>query len=469
MRVLICGCGKITKQLMKRLALTWDITLVDVSEQKLKELSSRFENIEGTVVGDAASPVLLDQIGVSEFEYVLSLTHNDKVNLAVMEHASRQGVAHLLAMVNEQSNLQVFEKLGARTLLGDTLLAKTIYHYLEDPRLNVTPLALSEGEVMEVDVSHFFRMIGKKASTVMEEGWRLAAIFRQRELIFPSPETVIEPEDRLVIVGRYNIFGPVCDLLDCGQPHFPLAYGQGLIIGLPAWSDSDAIVSEGMHLAQNTRIKHVTVLCSHENRDIEELLDPWSPTFDIRLKRYEGELLQELKTLVAEGGFGLVIIPPLEKPVLKWLSKPRLVSFSHDLPCPLLVCRHTLPYKHILVPFTGSTSDELALEVAIDLSRQLDSRIAVAVVEEPEVILGPKKAGRVTSILERVRELSHIHKINLEEIRKKGNPVKEIVEQAHDFDLMIVSSLTGKKLFFSPHVSELLARGAPCSVLIVTN
>ena len=469
MKVLICGVGRITRHLLRRLGESWQITLIDKSEERLNRIIAQFTNVSRMVTGDASSPVLLDEVRVGDFDYVLALTDNDKVNRAVVSHASTQGVNHCLALVNEQENRPQFHELGVRTVLGSSLLAQNIFHYLQDPRIRVTPLAVGEAEMMEIDVSQHFRMVGKRAATLMHEAWRLVAIFRHDELLFPHPDTIIEIEDRLVIVGRPGIFKPVCDLLECGHPHFPLAYGQGLLLALSLDSDPQRIIKESMHLAQNTKVKDLTVFCFKEQCGVRDDLELLSQSMDIHLEVVEEDLLASVQKASREKKSGLVVIDPFKNSFFRFLPKPVLVSLAHKLLCPLLIARHSHPYEQILVPFNGTPKAELALEVAVDLARQLGAEISVVVVEEPEFIHGGQSREWLDSILHRVREIAHIHKVEFTEIQRSGNPVREIVAVAKDYDLMVIGSTTKDRSIFRPHVAELLAQQAPCSVLIVAN
>lgn len=470
MRVLICGVGKVTRHLLKRLGENWRITLVDRSEERLNGMVSADYNIDRVKVGDVSSPVTLDEVGLKNFDYVLALTDNDKVNLATCRYAKDQGIIQILALVNEQENQEKFTEIGARTVLGSTMIARKIYNYLQDPRINVTPLTLGPSEVLEVDVAHHFRMVGREASALINPDWRLVAIFRKEELFFPEPRTVIEADDRLVIVGRPDIFKPVCDLLECGHPHFPLAYGQGLMLVLTPGGDHAGLIRESMHLAQNTKVQHLIALCSKEQSGVQDELSSWSNTVDIRLDEVEGDVLRHVQEVTARENCGLVVVHPFEASFFKSLAKPTLVFLAHSLSCPLLVARHTHPYESILVPFNGTPKAELGLEVAVDLARQLDAEVAVAVVEEPDFITGGQDAKKwVDSTMERAREIVHIHKIALREIVRKGNPVREIVEVSKEFNLMVMGSMSKEKTLFTPHVGELMAQEVHCSVLIVTN
>jgi nucleotide-binding universal stress UspA family protein len=110
---------------------------------------------------------------------------------------------------------------------------------------------------------------------------------------------------------------------------------------------------------------------------------------------------------------------------------------------------------------------KLALGVAVDLAHQLAAEIAVAVVEEPEFIRGEGEEEWTETVSDVVRELAHIHKFDFEVIIKKGNPVKEVVALAKDFNLLVMGSTTKDKGLFAPHVGERMAQDVPCSVLII--
>ena len=467
MKVLICGAGRVTRHLLARLGERWHVTLIDKSEDKLQNLIPKFQIVQKVIAADGSSPVTLDDAGVADFDYVLALTENDKVNLAICDYANSQGVSHLLALVNEEENKERFQKIGARPVLGSTMLAKSIHHYLQDPRINLMSLSLGQAEIMEMDVAHHFQVVGKGAASLTDEDWKLVAILRQNDLFFPDPETVIEVGDRLVIVGRPDTFRALCTHLECGIPHFPLGYGPDLLLALLPDSKHELLIKESMHLAQNTKVRSLTVLSSKEEGDLQEALGTWTKTTDIKVVMVEGNVEDYLEKIGRQENYGAVVVHPFEASFFKSLAKPTLVSLTHSISCPLLVARQSHPYERILVPFNATARAELALGVAVDLARQLRAEVAVAVVEEPEFIRGVEEEEWAETVSKRVRELAHIYKFDFEVIIKKGNPVKEVVALAKDFNLMVMGSTTREKGLFSPHVGERMAQDVACSVLII--
>jgi nucleotide-binding universal stress UspA family protein len=211
----------------------------------------------------------------------------------------------------------------------------------------------------------------------------------------------------------------------------------------------------------------LTILSSKEEGDIQQALGTWTQTTDIKVVTVKGEVEDYLEKTGKQDNYGVMVVPPFEASFFVSLAKPTLISLAHSISCPLLVARRSHPYERILVPFNATSRAELALGWAVDLARQFGAEIAVAVVEEPEFIRGLEEEEWAESISKRVRELAHIHKFDFEVIIKKGNPVKEIVALAKDFNLLVMGSTTRDKGLFSPHVGEKMAQDVPCSVLII--
>jgi Trk K+ transport system NAD-binding subunit/nucleotide-binding universal stress UspA family protein len=469
MKVLICGTGKIAYQLLKWLGEEWEVTLIDASKERMQGLARSFPIIRSTHEGDASSPVMLDEAGVDAFDYVLALTGKDKVNLAIVKHAKAQGISQLLALVNEPENAASFQELKVRTLQASTILAKSIFHYLQDPRIKMLPLELGEAEILEVDASNHFPLLGRKASSLMEDDWRVVGLFRGTELVFPGPEVTISEQDRLVILGRRNVFSQVCGLMECGMPHFPLTYGQMVVLVLRPGCDHHSMLRETSHMLRNIRATRFSVLCSEPEQaeSVRQEVEGWAQWVDVRVETLGEGVLSAIQERSGQESYGLVVIDPFKHPWSNFMGKPTLIALAHSLPCPLLVTRFSAPYERILVPFSGSERSHFALEVGVDLAKQSGIDIATIMVEESKVIHGSENSGWAETVASQVRELAHIHKVSIEELAVTGNPVKEVVRHTSASDLLVIGSTNPEKGFFTPHVGELLAQKAPCSTLII--
>lgn len=471
MKAIICGAGKYARHLLARLGERWRVTLIDRAEETLNPLLKQYAVVERTIAGDASSPVLLEDAGLKDSDYVLALTNHGKVNLAVSGFARESGVPHVMAVLNDLEFASKYRELDVYTLSPGKTIADIMYHYLQDPRINVFPLAQGRGEVVELEVSRDNWIAGMSVDILDEEGWRVAGLFRDGKLVPPRDGATIQEGDRLILLGRRDFFRSVCSLLACAYMPFPLAWGDGLLTVMNGESRESArsTLRETMYFVPNTRISHVSVLRPTNAPDPSEYLDQWRDRYHINVHETAGNPVSEIEPTCKKENIGLVILRPLEKSFLKSLTRPEMIALAHTLPCPMLVARHTHPYERILVPFSGTPRSERALETAFDLAEQFDAAIDAAVVEEPEFIHGEEREEAIRSIFRRVREMSHIHKVKVGEIRREGNPVRELTRLAADYDLMVIGSTRKEKELLTPHLGELLVEKAPCSVLIVAS
>lgn len=470
MKLLICGTGKIARELLKRLGEGWRVTLIDKDEKELSRAKGLFPNVDEALHEDASSPVVLDGAGVGSFDYVLAMTGNDDANLAVGKYANEKGSGHVLALVHEAEDQKRFEEAGVRTILASTLVGQRMYYYLQDPRVRVTPLGAGATTLIEISASDHMRVVGKRASYFSAPNRRLVSIVREGRVLFPEPDTVIRAEDKLIIFGSEDTFEPVCDLLECGVPHFPLAYGPGLLIALPTNEDAaQAVLNESLFLIQNTHVKSATLLCSSDKCDSwrKSVLE-WPQDVSVMPMEEGANILGRLGKVTEEGAFGMAVVPSVEGSFLKSLFGSSFTEALRQFDRPILVVKGTAPYGRLLVPFNASAESELALEVAVDLGRQLGAEVSVVIVEEPGFITGDERGEWLEEVKGKLEELGHIHKMRFKQMVRKGNPVSEVVKISEESDLIIAgSSRTGKGLL-SPNVAEHLARKSKCSTLLVS-
>jgi len=467
MQVLICGAGRIVVEVLKRLGQTWQVTVIDLNEQRLDQLARDAQVVKRTVHGDASSSVVLERAGVEKQIYVLAMTGDDRVNLAIAAIAKANKVPHVLSLVHDSEQIPAFQDLGVRTLDLNSMLARTLVHYLQDPQIAVTPLSHGNSEIFEIDVGSTFMAIGKKVKDIEGQTWRVVGIFRDNSLMFPPPDTLVRERDCLLILGRPDLFQDVCSLLECGRPRFPLAYGHRLTLAVPAKHEEQrqACLDEAFQLAQNLGLESMDVAFESTEMSLEQLEHE---VLDIHKHEPCTRVETSLPDLCHERNIGLVVIPGVKPSWFDLFRPPRLVRLAHRLSCPLLVSRGTAPYSSILVPFDGAPESELALETGCDIARQLEAELTIMFVQEPEFLHqdpGHEQAS-AREVMDQARQMAHIHKVSMQEIVMTGNVVRAVVARSPDYSLLILGSKSSEREWLRPHVGELLIRRAKCSVLL---
>ncbi len=181
----------------------------------------------------------------------------------------------------------------------NTMIARTIYHYLQDPRIVVTPMGDGSGEILEIDVTPQMGITGKQLMSLAGDKWRPVALIREGYVHLAIESTTIEKGDRLIILGKFEGFDSICNVLNFDDLDFPLAYGRELLLALPPKKnlDEDPLMAESFHLAQDTSLRRITVLSADSGGDIEERFAEISQGIDIRFESTGDSFLKRTKAL----------------------------------------------------------------------------------------------------------------------------------------------------------------------------
>lgn len=471
MKLLICGASRLTDELLKRLGEHWEITLVDKAEKRLHPFSTRFSSVVRLVSGDGSSPVLLEEAGLADHDYVLALTDDDRVNLAICQFARREGVKNRIALVRDPERLPDFEAAEAWTVPTSNLVARHIYRYLKDPRVNIINLGQARAELMELEIGKQYLARYPRAGDFAHSDWRLVGLFRKNELLFPQADTPLKLGDRLLILGKSELYNAFSRVMEAERPHFPRTYGQELILGVfdDDPPDKSELINSALYFARNTQTLNIQVVCEKGACKVRSQLARWSESLEISLTETEKKLENVLTGFSRERDAGVVVIPRLSPSFVETLLGTRMIDLAHQLPCPLLVVKSPTPYDRILVPFNGTLSAQRSLEIALDLASQFRAEVTAVIVKEPDFLHGRELSEEdwEKQTLNQVRELARIHKIKVKEQVRAGNPVREILSVADGYNLLVMGSSNREKSLFTPNVGDLLARKAPCSVLVV--
>ncbi len=471
MKILVCGAGSTTDELLKRVSEKWEITVLEKRQERLESLPERFPSVVRVVAEDASSPVALERAGLARQDCLLALTDDDEVNLVAARQAREAGVPQVVALVRDPEMAPAFQELDVWALPASTVIARRIYQFLKDPRVRIIDLGEGEGELLEMEIGEHDATRFSDLGALATPDWRLVGIVREDRLLFPAAAEAAVAGDRLLFLGRGELYNEICATADCERPHFPRTYGQEMVLGLGgAGSDRARLLNEALSLAQGTHVASIVALYGEPGPDLEETLARWSESLQIEAVRSEGPWRKRLVPLAREHDAGLVVVPPERPSWLRALLGGGLADLARRLPCPLLVARRDGLPERVLVPFAGDLASQRALEIAIDLSQQIDAAVTAIVVVEPEFLHGRDPGHRAWRelTLRQVRELAHVHKMRVAEEVREGNPIRQIVAATAGHDLLVVGCPRRRPSLLSVDVAGELAARAACSVLLAT-
>ncbi|MEJ2619012.1 MAG: Trk system potassium transporter TrkA [Candidatus Thiodiazotropha sp.] len=243
MKIIILGAGQVGRSVANALVSEAnDITVVDQNLNLLTELQNRLDL--GTVRGHAGHPDVLRRAGAEDADMILAVTNSDETNMVACQVA--YSVFHTptkIARVRAQGYLdypQLFEQSAVPVdvlISPEQLVTDYILKLIEFPGA-LQVLDFANGRVRLVGVKAYYGgpLVGNELSTLYEHmpnvDARVAAIYREGEVIQPQGDTEIKAEDEVFfIAAAENIRSVMSELQRLEKPYKRLIVAGGGNIG----------------------------------------------------------------------------------------------------------------------------------------------------------------------------------------------------------------------------------------------
>ncbi|MFP4625054.1 MAG: Trk system potassium transporter TrkA [Natronomonas sp.] len=177
--------------------------LIEQDPERARQLA---EELPGTLVmeHDATDTEFLTREHVDEAEVVVSALDGDEKNLLVSVLARRLGVERIVAVVDNSDYVQIFEEIGIDVAVHPRqVTAEEITRFTHSGVAeNIAVLEHDQAEVLEIELAEGSDLAGRSIRELVSEidaDVVIGAITRNRELITPRGETVLEPGDHIVV------------------------------------------------------------------------------------------------------------------------------------------------------------------------------------------------------------------------------------------------------------------------------
>jgi len=204
--VIIVGAGQVGSSIAADLAGAHDVIVVDRDAERVEEVNYSLDVLG--VTGDGTAMETLEEAGIDDADMVIASTDNDETNIVVCSTAKAVSDAFTIARVKNTEYLRTWERskqaFGVDFMVCTNLLAaKSIARMLSLPAArDVDPFADGLVEMAEFEVDEDSPV----ANLTVEEADRFesltfVAVLRNGSVEIARGETVISPEDRVVVIG----------------------------------------------------------------------------------------------------------------------------------------------------------------------------------------------------------------------------------------------------------------------------
>jgi trk/ktr system potassium uptake protein len=491
MRIVIVGAGDTGMALAKRLSKRHPVLLLDREPEHLEDTedaeevhapeSGAAQTQAGSGLlffkGDGCSRLVLQHLYEEIVNCALvAVTGDDETNLEVGRIGRELGYEPVAALQHSALFGERYSAEHIITLDRTQLVVDEIERSLRHRGAVVARgVGLGRGELVQIRLVRTSPLIGRPLQDLRPHRWRVAAIFRGDDVIVPVGDTTMEADDRVLLVGDPHILATVSEYLRLGKPQFPQPYGPHVITLEYSASDASLLQEAEVFIQKTEAMQIVRGIPDAENvwpraeSDLENEPDADAEadrtTFSLRPPDHDDFGADVVRNLP-----GLVVTRSEPRP---WLARA-IGHHGHDAQIcdgvnrPVLFARGSAPYKRILLPVSYSELNIPAAEVALDLTRQMEASLTAMNVDHPKFISGLEDEDVHEEVVP-IRRLCELYEVELEYRHAWGNPVRHLVRQAAQHDLVVVARWQRRAdSYFNPDVALRVAALAPCSVLVLT-
>jgi trk system potassium uptake protein TrkA len=176
------------------------VRLVEAHRERAVELS---EKLHGARVYHATGidPDFLERERIGRAHAAVFALRDDAKNLYAATLARLHGVPFTITVVHEAVSTQIFERAGVDVAINPRLVtAEEIVRFAHDPRTR--QVAMLEGdryEILDITVRPESRLVRTPFRDLPMTGSVIGAIVRNGQAIFPHGDSMLEPNDRVIV------------------------------------------------------------------------------------------------------------------------------------------------------------------------------------------------------------------------------------------------------------------------------
>ncbi|MDR7868416.1 MAG: Trk system potassium transporter TrkA [Sporomusaceae bacterium] len=216
-RILIIGAGRIGRNLALLMEEGgYKVKVIEKDRRRCEELA---KVVDDTLVicGDGTDADLLAEEGIGDYDAVVCLTDDDKLNLLVALMAKNLGAQKTFARVGRPEFIPLMEQVGVDVVFSPRLVTAgaILRQVRREEIVAVTLLEGAKAEAIEVDLRTGSRVIGKPLRDIkFPRRVLVGAVVRNGATFIPNGKTVLETGDRIVLFTLPDNAAKILDFVE---------------------------------------------------------------------------------------------------------------------------------------------------------------------------------------------------------------------------------------------------------------
>jgi len=222
-RVIIVGAGQTGTSLAEALDQTKiNVKIIDKDSDLCIRLAEKLEQVI-VINGDGTDKDLLQEENIKDVDFMVAVTGDEESNVFISLLGKGLGAKRTITRLNKLSYIPLVSAIGIDTVVSSRLSAvQAILQYIRRGKIiSVAPLKGVHAEAIEAEALETSEIVNVPLSKVkFPKGAILGTIVRGEEIIIPHGDSIIRPQDHLIIFALQQVVPKLEKLLTVKLDYF---------------------------------------------------------------------------------------------------------------------------------------------------------------------------------------------------------------------------------------------------------
>lgn len=271
-KIVVIAGGSVAKRFLERLKTVESDTLfLDIALSESLGEGFEFPKNSSVRVFDPTSEHKLKTLALKETRLVFVALEDMEDARIVATLVREENMSTSIVVLEGDKGLEpeFIDRLKIKAISSRDVLANMLMSFMPNIPLIAQNIGKGRGEIMEVMVPYGSKYVFRHISNIEQKNWKIAAIYRNEQLILPKQSTMIRPQDELIMIGQPNILRDVYKAIKSEIGHFPQPFGANLYLFLNLSVMSEAkikrIVSDSLTLHKKLNSKKLFIKAFNPN------------------------------------------------------------------------------------------------------------------------------------------------------------------------------------------------------------
>ncbi|MBD3798446.1 MAG: potassium transporter TrkA [Epsilonproteobacteria bacterium] len=324
------------------------------------------------------------------------------------------------------------------------LIAANLIDCLPNIPVLAKNIGLGSGEIMEVIVPFGSSFVYRHIGSIEQKNWKIAAIYRNRQLIIPSDNKMIQPNDTLVVVGDPAVLRSIYRAIKRELGQFPAPFGSKIYLYIDMSIDKAssimALVRRSVYIQKKLRQPLIIKVINPADIYVLRMIKASAQggvSIDIcyDINPDDGLILGDIK----HHHIGLVLVSHIvfsSKPIRKKL-------YARNVPVLKLAERSFSSLKESVVVLSEEGHIEKISTTIFDVSSQFGFNLEL-------IDYSNEEGGTKSETIEHFNNLSAIFSKNITVTKQDENPIRSLCERENFLHVLPFT----EKMFINPFVAH---------------